>query len=266
MPDIKKEECRGSTSKVMNVKKELFSPIKSKRTFEEVSGKIKTLIFDGVLKPGDRLPSEIELARQFMVSRQTIREALRILELSGFIKVQKGGSGGPLIKDTILNTINNLFLDAFRLEKITTAELTFARIEIEKLVLYHVIDNAGASDIQALQQNIQKAKLKIESNAISTDENIEFHNLLAKATKNPVFEIVVGSIEAVVRDLLTRLAPDIEASGDSTGDEGRLKSENAVSDHEDILNAILNKDREKACRLLEEHLREVGKRLQSLMD
>ena len=85
----------------MNVKKELFSPIKSKRTFEEVSGKIKTLIFDGVLKPGDRLPSEIELARQFMVSRQTIREALRILELSGFIKVQKGGSGGPLIKDTI---------------------------------------------------------------------------------------------------------------------------------------------------------------------
>ena len=251
----------------MTIQKQLFSPIKSKRTFEEVSNKIKTLIFDGVLKPGDRLPSEIELARQFMVSRQTIREALRILELSGFIKVQKGGSGGPLIKDTILNTINNLFLDAFRLEKITTAELTFARIEIEKLVLYHVIDNAEESDIQALQRNVQKAKLKIESNAISADENIEFHNLLAKATKNPVFEIVVGSIEAVVRDLLTRLAPDIETSEDSTGyNEGMLKSKNAVSDHEDILNAILEKNREKACRLLEQHLREVGKRLQSLMD
>jgi len=255
------------SSDVMTEKKAIFRPIKSKRTFEEVSNKIKTLIFDGVLKPGDRLPSEIELARQFMVSRQTIREALRILELSGFINVQKGGSGGPLIRDTILNTINNLYLDAFRLEQITTAELTFARVEIEKLVLYHAVDNAEESDILALQQNVEKARLKIESNTISTDENIEFHNLLAKASKNPVFEIVVGSIEAVVRDLLTRLNPDIDASGDAIGyNEGMLKSENAVKAHEEILDAILEKNKEKACRLLEQHLLEVGERLQSLMD
>ncbi|MBW2031251.1 MAG: FadR family transcriptional regulator [Deltaproteobacteria bacterium] len=113
----------------MNEQKALFTPIKTRRTFEEVSASIKQLILDGVLRPGDRLPSEMELARQFNVSRQTIREALRILELSGFISVQKGGSGGPLIRDTIMNTINNLFFDAFQLERISIDELTAARIE-----------------------------------------------------------------------------------------------------------------------------------------
>ena len=103
----------------MEMQKNLFEPIKSERTFEKVSKKIKQLIFDGVLKPGDRLPSELDLAQQFGVSRQTIREALRILELSGFITIQKGGAGGPLIKDTVLHSLNGMFLDAFQLEKVT---------------------------------------------------------------------------------------------------------------------------------------------------
>ena len=142
----------------MKAQQNLFSPIKSKRTLEEVSSNIKRLIFDGLLKPGDRLPSEIELSRLFSVSRQTIREALRILELSGFITVQNGGTGGPLIKDTITYTISDLFLDAFRMEKISIEELTIARLEIEKMVLNHVMDNAGASDIESLKQNVMAAQ------------------------------------------------------------------------------------------------------------
>jgi DNA-binding FadR family transcriptional regulator len=62
----------------------LFVPIKDLRTVNEISTKIKDLIFSGVLKPGDRLPSEVKLAQQLNVGRQTIREALRLLEISGF--------------------------------------------------------------------------------------------------------------------------------------------------------------------------------------
>jgi len=60
--------------------KTVFTPLKNPRTFEEVSNRIKKLIFDGVFKPGDKLPPEIEIAQQFNVGRQSIREALRILE------------------------------------------------------------------------------------------------------------------------------------------------------------------------------------------
>jgi GntR family transcriptional repressor for pyruvate dehydrogenase complex len=245
----------------------LFNPIRAERTFERVSTKIKGLIFDGILSPGDRLPSETELAQQFDVGRQTIREALRILELSGFITIQKGGSGGPLIRTTILNTINNLFLDAFRLEKITTEELTLARIEIEKVVLSHAIDLADDRDILSLRENIQRARRKLEENVMAIDENVEFHNLLAKASKNHVFVMVVGSIVAVVRDHTSRLTASMEGTKSVLKlSESVILSRNAVDIHEEIVNAILKKDREKAMALMDTHVREVGHRLESLTD
>jgi len=243
----------------------LFDPIKTERTFERVSTKIKGLIFDGILIPGDRLPSETELAQQFDVGRQTIREALRILELSGFITIQKGGSGGPMIRTTILNTINNLFLDAFRLERITTEELTLARIEIEKVVIGYVIDLADEQDIQGLRENIQKAREKTEKGIMAIDENVNFHNLLAQASKNHVFVMVVGSIMAVVRDHTSRLTAGLEGMNSILRQsESVILSRNAVEIHEEIVNAISIKDREKAIALMDTHVREVDHRLESL--
>ncbi|MBW2064173.1 MAG: FadR family transcriptional regulator [Deltaproteobacteria bacterium] len=251
----------------MNELKELFTPVKTRRTFEEVSASIKELILEGVLKPGDRLPSEIELARQFNVSRQTVREALRILELSGFISVQKGGTGGPLIKDTILNAINNLFLDAFRLQRISIGELTVARIEIEKVVLDHVVDNITEAQVRELKKNIARALAKIERNEVSVMENIQFHNLLAQASGNHVFVIVVGAIVAAVQALLSRLTPDARGGDQPASyNESVLRSQNSIQYHEELLEAIVGRQKAKARTIMENHLLEVGDRLKNLMD
>jgi len=231
-----------------------FNPIKSKRTFEEISTEIKSLLFKGILKPGDKLPSEIELARQFSVGRQTVREALRILELSGFITIQKGSAGGPIIEDTVFNTISNSFLDAFLMKKITPEELTVARLETEKAMLHYVINNADASDIKSLQDNILQAKKHAEANIQPFKDNIEFHRLLAKASKNQIFVIVVESILAIVADFFSRLEPEFEVS------------RRVIGKHEDLLAAIINRDREKAITLLEEHILKTGKRFQQIMD
>ena len=230
----------------------LFNPVKGSRTFEKVSFEIKKLVIQGVLIPGDKLPPETELAHQFNVGRQTIREALRILELSGFISIQKGFGGGPFIKDTILNRISALFLDAFQMEKVSIEELTVARFKIEKIVLNDAIDFADEQDIQALQKNIEKARKKIERKLMATDENIEFHNLLAKASKNHVFVIVAGSILALLEDLLCRLTPNLQGS------------KKALNFHEDILKAIIAKDRVAAIEYLEKHLMKVQHHLKSL--
>lgn len=249
----------------MNKPESLFTPIKAERTFERVSTRIKRLILDGVLKPGDRLPSESELAQEFNVGRQTIREALRILELSGFITTKKGGSGGSMIQTTVLDTINELFLDAFQLEKVTTEELTVARAEIEKIVLDYAIEFASDDDIQDLKKNIQEARKKIANNIMAIDENVEFHNLLARASGNHVFIMVVGSIMAVVRDHTSRQTSNLEDTDNVLKlNESVLKSKNAVDTHEDIVNAILEKDKKRAGALMESHIREVGHRLDSL--
>ena len=225
----------------------LFTPIESKRTFEEISSKVKDLIFDGTLKPGDRLPSEQELAKQFGVGRQSVREALRLLELSGFVSIQKGYGGGPVVKDTISTQIRNLYLDAFRMEKITVEEFTTARSVIEKAILNEVIDKADENDIKRIQANIAEAQELVADKKLATDENFDFHALLARASKNKVFIILEKSINAIHRNLRSRSTADYKTT------------RNALKAHQKILDAIINKDREKAIKLLDQHILDVMK-------
>ena len=232
----------------------IFNPIKTKRAFDEISNEIKRLIFKGILKPGDRLPSEAELANRFSVGRQTIREALRLLELSGFISMQKGGAGGPLVVDTILNTIANSFLDAFQMGKISINDHTKARIEIEKMILNYVFNNIEESDVKCLQENIELARKKIESNIHAFEENIQFHKLLAKASKNHVFLVVMESIMAVVAHIRSLLGMDLELS------------KKVVIEHEEIVEAIVIRDNAKALGLLERHILHVGNRYNDFVD
>ena len=228
---------------------QLFSPVKNKRTFEEVSGSIKELILDGTLKVGDRLPPETQLAQQFNVGRQTIREALRLLELSGFITVQRGGGGGTIIKDTILRRIGDLFIDAFRMRRVGIEAITQARLEVERIILEYALDNAGEEDLKNLRANVAQAKKVLASGQLATEANAQFHGLLAKATGNPVFVMVLESIMAVHLDFLTRVPATLETS------------QKVVAAHEEIVEAVAQGDRELAQRLLVDHLTEVRERL-----
>ena len=234
--------------------KTLFSPLKKKRSFEEISSSIKELILDGALKIGDRLPSEKDLAQQFQVGRQTIREALRLLELSGFVTIQRGPGGGPVIKDTILRRIGDLFTGAFRMHKVSIDELTRARLEIERVILKFVFENADETDLKVLRENVKSAEKRIAEGLMGTEYNADFHTLLARATKNEVFVIVMESIMAVHLDLLSRTGADLETSREVVRGHGRL------------VDAIEAGDRERAYGLLEDHVVEVKERLNAISD
>lgn len=237
---------------ITSTKKILFQPVESKRTFEEIADQIKRSIFDGTLDPGDRLPSELELARQFNVGRQTIREALRFLEMSGFITIHRGAKGGPVIENTLLHIASNSLMNAIQMQNITLNDLTAARIEIERGVLLHVLKSADASDVRILQENVFKAKREIKKGIRASALNVEFHRLLARASKNPVFEIVVDSIMAVAADYLSRFELGLE------------QSKRSVDDHEALLAAIIEKDTNKAIKILEDHLRLLGSLYQTV--
>lgn len=247
--------------------KAVFTPIKNRRTFEAVSEQIKKMIFEGVYQSGDRLPSEIELASQFEVGRQSVREALRILELSGFITIQKGGGGGARVKDNISGTISRLFLDAFQMEKTSLEELTVARVEIESVVLKHAVQNADKADIDALRENVSVARKKIKNQLAVIDENITFHQLLAKASKNNLFVIVVQAITTAVRHCMIQLrTARSESDATAWASERIMQSKITVKYHEKIIEAMIAKDVEKAIAILEEHILEVKNRLVSIMN
>jgi DNA-binding FadR family transcriptional regulator len=226
---------------------DIFIPVQGYRAFEEVSSKIKGLILDGILKPGDKLPSETVLANKFNVGRQTIREALRVLELSGLVVIKKGFQGGPVVKAQITEKITDLFIDACQFEKITVEEFTKARLAIEKATLNEAIDNADDKDIKSLKKNLFQAKEKIAKGEIATDINFQFHTIIAKASKNKALIIFESLSNAIHRDLRSRSPVDFKTTKD------------VVNAHEKILDVIERRDREKAIKLLDEHIKSVKK-------
>ena len=231
---------------------EPYKPTKTKRTFEEISNKIKELIFTGALKPGDKLPSENQLAKKFKVGRQSVREALRLLEISGFITIQQGVNGGPVIQNTMLNKMAGMFLDTYKFNRIPIKDLTVARVETGKQVLRLAIDNATKTNIRELMENISKAKNKQNKNLPAFEENINFHRLLAKASKNHVFVLVMESLMAVESDFRSRFQK-IDLA----------KSIKITKLHEEILEAIINGDYQLGQRVLERLIHMVHKMYKS---
>jgi DNA-binding FadR family transcriptional regulator len=238
---------------------------KTMRTFENVALKIKEMIFQGEIKPGHPLPSETALARKFGVGRQSVREAIRILEYSGIISTQKKGRiSGVIVQDNILATISNLFVDAMTYDKIPLAHLTVARLEIEKAVVVHAAKNAEEKDYQALEENIAMARKKILKKQPATEENITFHKLLAESSGNIFFIFMVDVLLSSLRDFIGQ-----KHFVDSTNADHRLfnndieRSRQVITYHEDILQAIKHENTERAKMLMEEHLLNLQERLLS---
>jgi len=96
--------------------------------------------------------------QQFNVSRQTIHEAMRILEHCGFIAIQQGFKVGPFIAHTILNRMAGLLLNAVSFRNVSIGELTKARFDIENVMLRHVIDRANDSGIKSSEKIFRSRK------------------------------------------------------------------------------------------------------------
>ena len=84
---LKANDCEGSSVKEKETDNNIFKKIDEMKAYARIVAQIKDLIEDGSLVHGSRLPSETELARSFGVSRNTVRDALLVLEYMGFVKI-----------------------------------------------------------------------------------------------------------------------------------------------------------------------------------
>ena len=119
-----------------------FRPIHTRRAFEEICERIREQLALGVLKPGDKLPPERDLAQQLGVSRNVLREALRSLEMAGVLRLQKGVKGGAFIQEGDTSRMNDVMRDMLSLGTISVRELSEARIHVLDLVVRLACANA----------------------------------------------------------------------------------------------------------------------------
>ena len=161
-----------------------FTPIKTKRLYEEIVEQIKRLLTEGKLKPGDKLLAEREMAEQFQVSRASVREAIRTLEMLGIIDIRPGE--GTFIRDTETDDIirplamflaveRSSLLDMFEMRRIfetATAGLAAQRASEEEL-----------DQIEAMLENMRE-RLNVQDPARGEEFDAAFHYAVAEATHN----------------------------------------------------------------------------------
>jgi len=185
-----------------------FRRIRTPRAFEEIADQIRKELSDRRLRAGDRLPPERTLAEQFGVSRNTLREALRSLENAGLLRLQKGASGGAFVRESTGEAIITGLRDMFHLGAISPEHLTEARVLIESIVVRAACERATPEDIEALNANISLAEGASRDKRDFYDQaaiHLEFHRIIARATKNPVMVIVMEALVDVMQHFIREI-------------------------------------------------------------
>lgn len=219
-----------------------FAPLRIQRTFEVIVDQIKDRIFSGEYRPGDRLPSEREFAEILEVGRPAVREAYRALELIGIVEIRKGKQGGAFISARDHRTVTETLGDLIRLRRISIADLTEARLVLEKDIAELALRRVRPKDIAQLRGCVENAIAKSNSGIAASEENVRFHVLLGEMSGNPILAMMIASIMDLLLVVIRAVSPGPEESLDT------------AEHHHLIVDALQAGDFEKLWPILEEHI------------
>ncbi|HEY3614790.1 MAG TPA: FadR/GntR family transcriptional regulator [Gaiellales bacterium] len=216
-----------------------------RKAYEQVADQLLSMINSGELKPGDRLPSEAELAADFGVSRTTVREAMRILATRNLIQTRKGMAGGHFIVEPTVGSISEFLVANYGLltaaNTVTLEHLLQAREMIEGPAAAIAARNRDDEDLARL-----RTALSDDIDAISDVEALakfrNFHLFLLEATKNHLLVVAAVPIFTVLQSTVVRRRPTKQVIAE------------LERDHQNIYAAVEARDAQGAHRLMDEHL------------
>ena len=229
-----------------------FQPLNEKKNFEKIVDLIKQKVFSGEFRPGDRLPAERDLADALKVSRLSVREAYRSLELFGMLEIRRGNEGGAFIRAPSRSSIVQSVSDLFRLQGITLEEWTEARLLLELDIGRLAMKRADKKDITRLERLIKEAHKKMDAGIPAHEEHIGFHLAFAELAHNPILFTAYNSMMDLLLSNLKALNITLE------------HSRKATLNHTRIVDALKQKNLEQLSAVIEEHVRQAGGRLMAI--
>jgi len=238
---LAQEEAQGS----INFK----AVVKSEKVSDNIISQIRDSILSGQLKPGDRLASEKELISQFGVSKATMREALRVLEVMGLIEIRKGIRGGAFVAEVDMRTTINSIINFLHFKPVSIKEITMLRYLIEPTVARIAATKITGKDIQYLRQVMRE---HIGEGDSEVSKEISFHRYLARMAENTVLVLTIDFIDNLLRSIKAnlKLGPDFY-------EQVRLA-------HENILESLIQRDPDAAQIAMSNDLLDVGDYLSNL--
>jgi GntR family transcriptional regulator, transcriptional repressor for pyruvate dehydrogenase complex len=220
-----------------------LSPIKSTRIYQEIVRQVKGMIAEGRLKSGDQLPPERDLAEKFVVSRTSVREALRALESLGLVQIRPGE--GTFVREVSIETLIEPLALIMVSQREAIGELFEARRLLEPTIAALAATRATPEEIHEMERILEQQAKEVATGKTGLTEDAAFHAAIGTAAHNRA----ITRIAHAVMDLLT------QSREDSLNTPGRPNRSH--EDHKRIVAAIAARDEEGARRAMLGHLEAV---------
>jgi len=219
-----------------------FETIRRNKVYEEVARQIQNHILER-LKPGDVLPPEREMAQKFGVSRSSVRDAIRSLELVGLLEPQQGR--GTVVcepsSDTLVGPLAAILVQKRRL----VGELLDVRKIIEPALARRAALHATATQIAEMEQILERHSEKVRRGEMAIEEDSEFHYRIALAADNSVILRIVDVLMDMLRETRQR---SLQTSG---------RAQKSLAGHQHILAALKRHDPAASESAMLRHLEEI---------
>lgn len=186
-----------------------FTRVKRRRVFEEICDQIRGKLSRGEYRPGDKLPSERELAAELGVGRPAVREAIRTLENAGVVMLKKGLHGGAFVRDGSPETVTQSLHDLLNLGHFSLPALMEARRVIIGSVLRLACERGTGADFDAMEACVDRIEqFDVQRQYIEkVNAGTDFFRILTAAAHNNVLLLLTDSLTTIVRVVASNVRP-----------------------------------------------------------
>lgn len=225
----------------------MFEPVPQERAFETIAKQLRQAIYSEKFKPGDKLPTERELAKVFHVSRAAVRSAILNLEHSGLLQIKKGAKGGFFVRELDSEPFRNSLHELINLGKASVSHLAEVRGILEPEVSRIAAIRAEPQDLVKIEKSIADLWERMSDDRPRKPGDFNFHVCVAEGTKNPALIFLMRALTDIMYQTI---------GGYRVNPKDNKK---IINQHRQIFDAIKSKNPEKALTAASKHVEAMKK-------
>lgn len=221
-------------------------PVARTSLSDEIVSQIIDLISRDVLKPGERLPSERELCKQFGVGRSSVREALRGLSVMGILDGRVGD--GTFVSNNNEKYLENTLQWSLLLDRKKIQDLIETRLVLESQTAFLAAQRASSENINEIERMLQGMKASIQKPEKYLEFDVQFHLTIAQATQNSILYNLLNMTRSYLQTWIKGSLD--EPSAPKVEQRAKL----SVREHQKILQPLRNRDANETQQAMRQHI------------
>lgn len=205
-----------------------YQPLESQSLAKQIADNIREAILEGRLRADDRLPTEMELAERFGVSRPTIREALKRLAAQNLVRSRRGPAGGTFVnrpgRDELSGALATAATLMVSLGDFELPQIAEARESLEMLCCRLAAERRTAAELEVMAEELERQRAGALTDEEFCASDVRFHRALVTAAHNPVLEFVMYAVIEALQPVMNLVVYRFRDRAEVLSQHGRILS------------------------------------------